>query len=147
MVGPALQYLISAADTHFPLRRPPACLQHHRGVRTRIVERASVMPARLHTAPAKWTSMPHSQDFKISEHMKFQFRMDAFNVLNHTNFTAPNHFAFGHYCSGRTSALFNTSSAFGKDHRNAKSRTINYLAPLILIAALGHRKVQGVNKA
>ena len=30
-----------------------------------------------------------AKDFKVFESMRFQIRFDAFNVINHTNFTAP----------------------------------------------------------
>jgi hypothetical protein len=53
-----------------------------------------------------------AKDFKIWEALNFQFRVDAFNVINHTNFQAP---------SGSltvtevgTTATFATSSGFGK---------------------------------
>jgi hypothetical protein len=53
-----------------------------------------------------------SKDFKIRERAGFQFRVDAFNVINHTNFQSPSG-ALTVTATG-TTATFATSSGFGK---------------------------------
>ena len=53
-----------------------------------------------------------SNDFKIHEALNFQFRVDAFNVINHTNFQAPSG-ALSVTAVG-TNATFASSSGFGK---------------------------------
>ena len=53
-----------------------------------------------------------SKDFKIYERLGFQFRVDAFNVINHTNFQAPS--GSLSVTEVGTAATFATSSGFGK---------------------------------
>jgi Carboxypeptidase regulatory-like domain/TonB-dependent Receptor Plug Domain len=67
-----------------------------------------------------------SKDFKIWEALNFQFRVDAFNVINHTNFQAP---------SGSltvtevgTSPTFASSSGFGKITGTQPNRTMQLSA-------------------
>jgi hypothetical protein len=67
-----------------------------------------------------------AKDFKIWEALNFQFRVDAFNVINHTNFQAP---------SGSltvtevgTAATFATSSSFGKITGTQPNRTMQLSA-------------------
>lgn len=56
-----------------------------------------------------------SKDFKLWERVKFQFRIDAFNLMNHTNFQAPNgSLSVTADPANPTKATFATSSAFGK---------------------------------
>jgi hypothetical protein len=55
-----------------------------------------------------------SKDFKIHEALNFQFRVDAFNVINHTNFQAPSGSLSVTANPNSTAATFATSSGFGK---------------------------------
>jgi hypothetical protein len=55
-----------------------------------------------------------SKDFKIHEALNFQFRVDAFNVINHTNFQAPSGGLTVTANPNSTSATFASSSGFGK---------------------------------
>jgi len=133
MVGPALQYLISATNPNFPLTPSGPVYSIIGGVRTRIVATGfGNVPRDSIRAPGEVdVDASLARDFKISEHMKFQFRMDAFNVLNHTNFTAPNTSLSVTTLRDGTSALFNTSSAFGKITGTQSPRTMQLSGRLL----------------
>jgi hypothetical protein len=115
--GPSLQYFDSAADPNFPLTPSGPVYNTINGVRTRIVATGFGNVSRdSNRAPGEVDfDASVSKDFKIHEALNFQFRVDAFNVINHTNFQAP---------SGSltvtpntlipTAATFATSSGFGK---------------------------------
>jgi hypothetical protein len=56
-----------------------------------------------------------SKDFKLYKALKFQFRVDAFNVINHTNLGSPSgSLSVTASTNTPTLATFATSSGFGK---------------------------------
>jgi hypothetical protein len=67
-----------------------------------------------------------SKDFKIWESLNFQFRVDAFNVINHTNFQAPS----GSLAVTEvgTTATFASSSGFGKITGTQPNRSLQLSA-------------------
>jgi len=87
-----VQYLIPATDPNFPLTPSGPVYATIGGVRTRIVPTGfGNVPRDALRAPGEVNvDASVSKDFKLSEGLKFQFRMDAFNVFNHTNFFGPN---------------------------------------------------------
>ncbi len=89
--GPALQYFVSAADPNFPLTASGPVYNTINGVWTRIVAtvfgNVSRDSNRAHVEAEFDASV--SKDFTIDEALNFQFRIDAFNVINDTNFEAP----------------------------------------------------------
>jgi hypothetical protein len=113
--GAALQYYDSPqTDTNFALTPSGPVYNTINGVRTRIVATGFGNVSRdSNRAPGEVDfDASVSKDFKIWESLNFQFRVDAFNVINHTNFQSP---------SGSltvtevgTTATFATSSGFGK---------------------------------
>ena len=112
--GAALQYYDSAADPNFPLTASGPIYNTINGVRTQIVATGFGNVSRDSNREPGELDFDASvaKDFKIWEALNFQFRVDAFNVINHTNFQAP---------SGSltvtevgTTATFATSSGFGK---------------------------------
>ncbi len=115
--GPSLQYYDSATDPSFALTPSGPVYNTINGVRTRIVATGFGNVSRdSNRAPGEVDfDASVAKDFKIYERLNFQFRVDAFNVINHTNFTSP---------SGSLSvtadptnplrATFATSSGFGK---------------------------------
>jgi hypothetical protein len=112
--GPQLQYLDSAADTSFPLTPSGPVYSTINAVRTRIVATGfgNVPRDSLRQPGEVDFDASVSKDFKIFESLRFQFRVDAFNLINHTNFTAPSG-SLSVTASG-TAATFATSSGFGK---------------------------------
>jgi len=115
--GPALQYYDSAADTNFPLTASGPVYNTINGVRTRIVATGFGNVSRdSNRAPGEVDfDASVSKDFKIFEALKFQFRVDAFNVINHTNFQAPSgSLSVTADTKVLTAATFATSSGFGK---------------------------------
>jgi len=112
--GASLQYLDPATDPKFPLTPSGPVYNTINGVRTQIVA------VGLGTTPRDSVRQPGdldfdasvAKDFTIFERLKFQFRMDAFNVINHTNFTAPS--GSLSVTETGTTATFATSSGFGK---------------------------------
>ena len=89
--GPSLQYYDSAADPNFPLTASGPVYNTINGVRTRIVATGFGNVSR-DSNRAPWEvdfDASVAKDFKIHEALNFQFRVDAFNVINHTNFQAP----------------------------------------------------------
>jgi hypothetical protein len=71
-----------------------------------------------------------SKDFKIFEALNFQFRADAFNVINHTNFSAPNGSlsSITETTAAPTVASFNGNSSFGKITGTQSPRTMQLSA-------------------
>jgi hypothetical protein len=112
--GASLQYWDTATDPNFPLTASGPVYNTISGVRTQIV------PLGFGNVPRDSMRQPGevdfdaavSKDFKIFEALKFQFRVDAFNVINHTNFTAPS--GSLSVTEVGTAATLATSSGFGK---------------------------------
>jgi hypothetical protein len=114
--GPALQYFDSPANnTNFALTPSGPVYNTINGVRTRIVATGFGNVSRdSNRAPGEVDfDASVSKDFKIWESLNFQFRVDAFNVINHTNFQAPNGGPLSVTEVG-TTATFATSNNFGK---------------------------------
>lgn len=122
--GPALQYLDPATDPNFPLTPSGPVYNTIGGVRTRIVETGfGNVPRDSNRAPGEVDfDASVSKDFKLYRALKFQIRVDAFNVINHTNFTLPSTSLT--VTESGTTALFNTSSGFGKITGTQPPRTM-----------------------
>jgi hypothetical protein len=115
--GAALQYYDSAADPNFPLTASGPVYNTINKVRTRIVATGFGNVSRdSNRAPGEVDfDASVSKDFKIHEALNFQFRVDAFNVINHTNFQAPSGaLTVTADTQVPTLATFSTSSGFGK---------------------------------
>jgi hypothetical protein len=122
--GAAVQYYDSATDPNFALTASGPVYNTINGVRTQIVATGFGNVSRdSNREPGELDfDASVSKDFKIWEALNFQFRVDAFNVINHTNFQAP---------SGSltvtevgTAATFATSSGFGKITGTQPNRTM-----------------------
>jgi hypothetical protein len=113
--SPSYQYYDSPqTDPNFPLTASGPVFNTISGKRTQIVSTGFGNVSRdSNREPGEVDfDASVSKDFKIFEALNFQFRVDAFNVINHTNFQAP---------SGSltvtevgTTPTFATSSGFGK---------------------------------
>jgi hypothetical protein len=113
--GPALQYFDTPqTNTNFALTPSGPVYNTINGVRTRIVATGFGNVSRdSNRAPGEVDfDASVSKDFKIHEALNFQFRVDAFNVINHTNFQAPNGSLT--VTEVGTTATFATSNDFGK---------------------------------
>jgi hypothetical protein len=112
--GAALQYYVSASDPNFPLTASGPVYNTINGVRTQIVATGFGNVSRDSSREPGEVDFDASvsKDFKIWEALNFQLRVDAFNVINHTNFQAPSG-ALTVTAVG-TAATFATSSGFGK---------------------------------
>lgn len=112
--GAALQYFDSAADSSFPLTPSGPVYNTINGVRTQIVATGFGNVGRdSNRAPGEADfDASVSKDFRIVERLRFQFRVDAFNVINHTNFTSPS--GSLSVTEVGTTPTFATSSGFGK---------------------------------
>jgi len=112
--GAALQYYDSAADPNFPLTASGPVYNTISGVRTQIVSTGFGNVSRdSNRAPGEVDfDASVAKDFQIYRRLKFQFRVDAFNVINHTNFQSPS----GSLTVSEigTTATFKTSSGFGQ---------------------------------
>jgi Carboxypeptidase regulatory-like domain/TonB-dependent Receptor Plug Domain len=123
--GAALQYWDTPqTDTNFALTASGPVYNTISGVRTQIVSTGFGNVSRdSNRAPGEVDfDGSVAKDFQIFRALKFQFRIDAFNVINHTNFTSP---------SGSltvtevgTAATFATSSGFGKITGTQPNRTM-----------------------
>jgi hypothetical protein len=117
--GASLQYFDSATDAAFPLTASGPVYNTINGVRTQIVTTGFGNVGRdSNRAPGEVDfDASVSKDFKIFRRLTFQFRVDAFNVINHTNFTSPSG-SLSVTATGTTLAnsvaTFATSSGFGK---------------------------------
>ena len=112
--GNKVQYYDSAADPNFPLTASGPVYNTINAVRTQIVATGFGNVSRDSNREPGEVDFDASvaKDFSIFRTLKFQFRVDAFNVINHTNFSAP---------SGSltvtevgTAATFKTSNGFGQ---------------------------------
>jgi Carboxypeptidase regulatory-like domain/TonB dependent receptor/TonB-dependent Receptor Plug Domain/IPT/TIG domain len=126
--GAALQYFDSAADPNFPLTASGPVYNTISGVRTQIVATGFGNVSRdSNRAPGELDfDASVSKDFKIWEALNFQFRVDAFNVINHTNFQAPS--GSLSVTAVGTAATFATSSGFGKITGTQPNRTMQLSA-------------------
>jgi len=113
--GPKMQYWDSpVTDANFPLTASGPVYNTIAGVRTQIVATGFGNVSRDSNREPGEVDFDASvaKDFKIFRALKFQFRVDAFNVTNTTNLQAP---------SGSltvtevgTAATFKTSNGFGQ---------------------------------
>jgi hypothetical protein len=127
--GNTVQYFDSPqSDTNFPLTASGPVYNQINGVRTQIVATGFGNVARdSNRAPGELDfDASVSKDFKIWEALNFQFRVDAFNVINHTNFQTPS----GSLTVSEvgTTATFATSSGFGKITGTQPARTMQISA-------------------
>lgn len=117
-VSGALQYFDSPQNnSNFPLTASGPVYNTINGTRTRIVATGFGNVGRNSMrAPGEMDfDASVSKDFKIWEILRFQFRVDAFNVLNHTNFQSPSGgLSVTADPADPTKATFATTSAFGK---------------------------------
>jgi hypothetical protein len=117
--GAAVQYFDSPQTdtTNFALTPTGPVYNTINGVRTQIVATGFGNVSRdSNRAPGEVDfDASVSKDFKIWESLNFQFRVDAFNVINHTNFQAPSgSLTVTADTHTPTLATFSTSSGFGK---------------------------------
>jgi hypothetical protein len=112
--GAALQYFDSATDPNFPLTASGPVYNTIGGVRTQIVPTGfGGVPRDSNREPGEIDfDASVSKDFKLYEWLNFRFRMDAFNVINHTNFGTPS--GSLSVTETGTTATFGTSTGFGK---------------------------------
>ena len=114
--GSALQYLDSPVTdtTAFALTPSGPIYSTINGVRTRIVGTGlGTLPRDSIRAPGEIEfDASASRTFQIYEALKFQLRVDGFNVINHTNLSPPNT-ALSVTAAG-TAATFTNSSSFGQ---------------------------------
>ncbi|WP_263380153.1 TonB-dependent receptor [Granulicella paludicola] len=97
------------------------------GVRTRIVNTGfGNVPRDSNRAPGEVDfDASVAKDFPIYGRFKFQIRFDAFNVINHTNFSAPSgSLSVGEQSTAPTVANFQGSTAFGKITGTGAARTM-----------------------
>jgi hypothetical protein len=118
LIGNQLQYFDSPqTDTNFSLTPSGPVYNTINGVRTQIVATGFGNVSRdSNRAPGEVDfDASVSKDFKIWESLNFQLRVDAFNVINHTNFQAPSGaLSVTADTHVPTLATFSTSSGFGK---------------------------------
>ena len=126
--GAAVQYYDSATDPNFPLTASGPIFNTINGVRQQIVATGFGNVSRdSNRAPGELDfDASVSKDFKIWESLNFQFRVDAFNVINHTNFQSPSG-ALTVTAVG-TTPTFSTSSGFGKITGTQPNRTMQLSA-------------------
>jgi hypothetical protein len=125
--GATLQYLDTpVTDTSFPLTPSGPIYSTISGVRTRIVTTGFGNVGRDSIrAPGEVDfDLSVSKDFKIWEALNFQIRVDAFNVVNLTNFTAPNGALTVSTTTNSTVANFANSSSFGQITGTQPSRRL-----------------------
>ncbi len=125
--GATLQYLDTpVTDTNFALTPSGPIYSTINGVRTRIVATGFGNVGRDSIrAPGEVDfDLSVSKDFKIWEAVNFQIRADAFNVINHTNFTAPSGALTVSTTTNSTIANFANSSSFGQITGTQPSRRL-----------------------
>ncbi len=116
--GAAIQYYDSpATDPNFALTASGPVYNTIGGVRTKIVSTGFGNVSRdSNRAPGEGDfDASVSKDFKIYKRLNFQFRVDAFNVINKTNFTSPSgSLSVSETTLAPTVASFIGSTGFGK---------------------------------
>lgn len=126
--GATLQYYDSPqTDANFPLTPSGPVYNTIGGVRTRIVSTGFGNVSRDSNREPGELDFDASvaKDFQIFRRLKFQFRVDAFNVINHTNFTAPSgSLSITELSNAPTVASFAGSSGFGKITGNQPARRL-----------------------
>lgn len=123
--GAALQYFDSPqTDPNFPLTASGPVYNTINGTRTQIVATGFGNVSRdSNRAPGQVNfDASIAKDFRIYNRLSFQFRIDAFNVINHTNFTSPSGSLV--VTEVGTAATFATSSGFGKITGTQPNRTM-----------------------
>ncbi len=105
-----------STDPNFPLTPSGPVYTTINGVRTRIVSTGFGNVSRdSMRAPGELDfDASVSKDFHVWERLGFQLRVDAFNVINHTNFTQPNPSLSVSTTTNSPVADFHTSSSFGQ---------------------------------
>jgi len=120
-------------DPNFPLTPSGPVYTTVNGVRTRIVATGfgNVPRDSLREPGEVEFDASVAKDFQIVESLKFQIRFDAFNVINHTNFTAPSgSLSVGEQSSAPTVANFASSTGFGQISGTQPPRTMQASARL-----------------
>lgn len=115
VTGSSLQYFDSPqTDSNFPLTPSGPVYNTISGVRTQIVATGFGNVSRNSNRAPGQVSFDASvaKDFNLYKRLGFQFRIDAFNVINHTNFGLPSSSLT--VSESGTVASFATSSSFGK---------------------------------
>ncbi len=116
--GTALQYYDSpVTDPNFPLTASGPVYNTINSVRTRIVATGFGNVGRDSNRQPGEVDFDASvaKDFKLYKRLAFQFRVDAFNVINKTNFTAPSgSLSVSETTQAPTVASFIGSTGFGK---------------------------------
>ena len=125
VVGTDIQYLTPATDPSFPLTPSGPVYSTINGVRTRIVATGlGDVPRDSVRAPGEIAfDASVSKTFPLFRALQFQFRVDAFNVLNHTNFTAPDG-SLSVTANGTNATFATNSSAFGRITGTQPARTL-----------------------
>lgn len=115
--GAALQYFDTpTTDLNFALTPSGPVYSTINGTRTRIVSTGfGNVPRDSNRAPGEVDfDASVSKDFSIWRALNFQLRVDAFNVINHTNFQQPNTSLSVTTAPNSTVANFSNSSSFGQ---------------------------------
>lgn len=115
--GSVLQYFDSpVTDPNFALTPSGPVYSTINGTRTRIVATGlGNVPRDSNRGPGEMDlDASLSKDFPLWRALHFQLRLDAFNVLNHTNFTSPNGSLTVSTTTNSTVANFVNSSSFGQ---------------------------------
>jgi len=130
--APSYQYYDSPqTDPNFPLTASGPVYNTIGGVRTQIVSTGFGNVSRDSNREPGEVDFDASvaKDFKIVERLNFQFRVDAFNVINHTNFQAPSgSLSISETTAAPTVASFSGSSGFGKITGTQPNRTMQLSA-------------------
>jgi len=125
--GAALQYYDSATDPNFPLTPSGPVYNTISGKRTQIVATGFGNVSRdSNREPGEVDfDASVSKDFQLYRRFAFQFRVDAFNAINHVNFTAPSgSLSITENTNAPTVASFNGSTSFGKITGTQSPRTL-----------------------
>jgi hypothetical protein len=117
--GSALQYLAPATDyADFPLTPSGPVYATVNGTRTKLVPTGfGDLPRDSNRSPGEIAfDASVSKDFQLWRELDTQVRVDAFNLINHTNFTQPNTTltVTTTTTNGVTAADFRGSSSFGQ---------------------------------
>ncbi len=127
VAGSAIQYLQAAADPAFPLTPSGPVYNTVGGVRTQIVPTGFGSVSRnSNRAPGELDfDLSVAKDVKLFDRLHFQFRVDAFNLINHTNLGSPaSALTVTADPANPLKATFATSDSFGKITTAQPNRTL-----------------------